>query len=74
MGGLGHTLCAMKKRATDKGVGYCDLMCRYAEVPKGAALDGSGSCRTFIAMYCTRRNSLVPKNLPCKEKQVRKSR
>ncbi len=51
---------------------FCDLMCIYARVPKEQAVDGSGSCRTFIAVYCRRKKSFVPKNLACSEKRVRK--
>jgi len=51
-------------------VSFCDFMCRYAEVPKEGALDGSGSCRTFIAVYCNRKKTFVPKNIACSQKQV----
>jgi hypothetical protein len=44
---------------------FCDLTCRYAEMPKESGVDGSGSCRTFVALYCTFRKTLVHKNLPC---------
>ena len=50
---------------------FCDLMCRYAEMPKEGALDGSESCRTFIAVYCSRKKSFVHKNMPCSQKRVR---
>jgi hypothetical protein len=50
---------------------YCDLLCKYAEVPKEEGIDGSGSCHTFIALYCTKKKSLVHKNLPCKDKQLK---
>jgi len=49
---------------------FCDLDCRFASFPKSEALDGSLSCRTFIALYCRKKKSLVHKNLPCREKQV----
>jgi hypothetical protein len=52
-----------------KGLNFCDLLCRYAELPKDEDVDGSRSCRTFIALYCTRKKSLVHKNMPCSEKQ-----
>jgi len=51
---------------------FCDLMCMYAAMPKETAIDGSGSCRTFAALYCKKRKSLVHKNMPCKEKILRK--
>lgn len=50
---------------------FCDLLCKYAQMPKDTGIDGSQSCRTFIALYCTRRKSLVHKNMPCKEKVPR---
>lgn len=53
-----------------KGVAdFCDLTCRFAEVPKDGGVDGSGSCRTFVALYCRRKKSLVHKNMPCKSKK-----
>ncbi len=50
---------------------FCDLTCRYAEIPKQSAVDGAGSCRTFVALYCTRKKSLVHKNIPCSKKIVK---
>jgi hypothetical protein len=47
---------------------FCDLLCKYAQLPKDTGVDGSKSCRTFIALYCTRKKRLVHKNMPCKEK------
>jgi hypothetical protein len=52
-------------------VDFCDLMCRYAEMPKEAAVDGAGSCRTFAALYCSRKKSLVYKNMPCSFKKIK---
>ncbi len=57
--------------ATKSLFGFCDLACRYAEMPKETGVDGSGSCRTFVALYCTRKKSLVHKNIPCSKKQPR---
>jgi len=51
---------------------FCDLMCVYASMPKEAAVDGAGSCRTFAAIYCKKRRSLVHKNMPCSEKVLKK--
>ena len=61
---------AVKKPSTNSIAGFCDLMCKYAELPKAAALDGSGSCRTFIAVYCKRKKTFVPKNMACNQKQI----
>jgi len=53
---------------------FCDLDCRYAAFPGSDSVDGSRSCRTFIALQCRLRNRLVHKNLPCAEKEPRQSR
>ena len=34
---------------------WCDINCPYAEWPKTADVDGSGICRTFIALYCKKK-------------------
>ncbi|MBN1944364.1 MAG: hypothetical protein JW797_01755 [Bradymonadales bacterium] len=44
---------------------WCDLSCPYAGFPPGGALDGSGSCRTFLALYCRCLDRPVAKNGPC---------
>lgn len=31
---------------------WSDLKCQYARFPDKEAIDGSGSCRTFVALYC----------------------
>ena len=51
---------------------FCDLMCTYAEIPRETAVDGSGSCRTFIALHCNLKKTLVHKNMPCSQKILRK--
>jgi hypothetical protein len=48
---------------------FCDFNCRYARWPKEEALDGSGSCRTFQAIFCKKKNRPVHKNAPCPEKE-----
>jgi hypothetical protein len=50
---------------------FCDLLCKYAETPKEEGIDGSGSCHTFIALYCTKKKSLVHKNMLCKDKVLK---
>ncbi len=50
---------------------FCDLSCKYAEFPKQEAVDGSGSCRTFIALYCKKKKRLVQKNAICREFEVK---
>lgn len=44
---------------------WCDLSCPEASFPKDGAVDGAGSCRTFVALYCARLKRLVGKNAPC---------
>jgi len=48
---------------------FCDLKCRYGEWPEEENLDGSGSCRTFQAIYCRKKERAVHKNAPCPEKE-----
>jgi hypothetical protein len=72
-------MVSKKQKSTGKSVGgnaesllgFCDLMCRYAETPKETGVDGSGSCRTFVALYCSAKKSLVHKNMPCKQKEMK---
>ena len=59
------------KKAVNVLPDFCDLMCIYASMPKEAAVDGAGSCRTFAALYCKKKKSLVHKNMPCREKILR---
>ncbi len=44
---------------------WCDLSCEEASFPETEAVDGSGSCRTFTALYCARLDRLVHKHGPC---------
>ena len=50
---------------------FCDLNCRYASWPEDKAVDGSGSCRTFQAIYCAKKKRHVHKNMPCMDKKKR---
>ncbi len=50
---------------TSSKIKFCDLRCEHAEFPKQDALDGSGTCRTFIALHCKLLNKTVTKNAPC---------
>lgn len=52
---------------------FCDLKCEHAEWPEDESLDGSGSCRTFQAIYCKKKNRHVHKNMPCPEKSKPKT-
>jgi hypothetical protein len=44
---------------------WCDWSCEHASFPQTEAVDGAGSCRTFVALYCARLKKLVHKNGPC---------
>jgi hypothetical protein len=48
---------------------FCDLKCRHARWPEAEGLDGSGSCRTFLALFCEKHRRLVHKNAPCADKE-----
>jgi hypothetical protein len=47
---------------------FCDFTCGYAVRPEAESLDGSGSCRTFQAVYCDMKKRYVHKNMPCPDK------
>lgn len=58
------------KKAENAGVGtskikFCDLRCEFARFPKDDDVDGSRSCRTYMALWCTQLNEYVTKNAPC---------
>jgi hypothetical protein len=44
---------------------WCDLSCPHAGFPPAGAVDGSDSCRTFLALWCGRLERLVAKNARC---------
>ena len=48
-----------------ENVTWCDLTCEHADFPDAYAVDGSGTCRTFLALYCRKLKRLVTKNSPC---------
>ncbi len=48
---------------------FGDLNGKHASFPTSEAVDGSGNCRTCVALYCKKRRSLVHKNLPCGDKK-----
>ncbi len=50
---------------TTSKIKFCDLRCEMAEFPKVDALDGSNSCRTFMAIWCRQLEKHVAKNAPC---------
>ena len=50
---------------TTSRIKFCDLRCEYASFPKEENVDGSKSCRTFAALWCSQLEALVTKNAPC---------
>ncbi|MCJ7812402.1 hypothetical protein MUP95_03665 [bacterium] len=47
------------------GIRFCDFRCKHAAFPKDEGIDGSGSCRTFSAVWCEKLQEYVTKNAPC---------
>ena len=43
---------------------FRDMRCEHAEFPKEDSIDGSGTCRTFMAIYCNYLKKYVIKNAP----------
>jgi hypothetical protein len=56
------------KECTVRPVEFFDHDGKYAAFPTSDAVDGSRSCRTFVALQCIKKKKLVHKNLPCAEK------
>ncbi len=46
------------------------MECKYARFPAEDSVDGSRSCRTFVAVYCMLKKRLTHKNLACKDKKT----
>ena len=44
---------------------FCDLRCEHASFPNEENIDGSKSCRTFVALWCNELEQYVTKNAPC---------
>ena len=49
---------------------FCDLRCTYAE-PAREDLDGSRSCMTFTAIYCSLKELHVMKAQSCQDRVER---
>ncbi len=52
---------------------WCDPGCPFAAFPEDPALDGSLSCRTFVALFCRRLDEIVTKNAPCEARRRARS-
>ncbi len=50
---------------TSSKIKFCDNRCEHASFPKDDDIDGSKSCRTFVALWCNLLNQYVTKNAPC---------
>ncbi len=50
---------------TSSRIKFCDLRCEHAGFVTRDHLDGSGSCRTFAALWCKELETIVTKNAPC---------
>lgn len=50
---------------TTSKIKFCDMRCEHADFAKDDAIDGSNSCRTFIALWCNKLEKFVTKNAPC---------
>lgn len=46
-------------------VKFCDMKCEHAQFPKDLDIDGSGSCQTYLAIWCSELEEYVTKNSPC---------
>jgi len=44
---------------------FCDMRCEFADFPIEEGIDGSGTCRTFLAVWCKQLEKYVTKNAPC---------
>ena len=61
-------MSAKNAGVTSSRIKFCDLKCEYASFPKEDALDGSNSCRSFVALWCDLLGQYVVKNAPCPAK------
>jgi hypothetical protein len=64
-----HKLPSESESVDNAGVGHADLKwctmaCEHAEWPR-ASVDGSNSCRTFSAIWCTALQQHTTRNAPC---------
>ena len=50
---------------TSSKIKFCDMRCEFAAFAKEDAIDGSKSCRTFMALWCNKLEKHVTKNAPC---------
>jgi len=44
---------------------FCDMHCEHARFPDSNDIDGSRSCQTYLAIWCTQLKAYTTKNAPC---------
>jgi len=50
---------------TTSKVKFCDMRCEFAHFPEVNDIDGSRSCHTYLAIWCSKLEGYVTKNSPC---------
>ncbi|GAB4369987.1 MAG: hypothetical protein Kow0042_11980 [Calditrichia bacterium] len=50
---------------TSSRIKFCDMRCEHARFPQDNSVDGSRSCRTYLAIWCNQLEEYVTKNAPC---------
>ena len=62
---MGDQLLTENAGVTSSKIKFCDMRCEFADFAKDQAIDGSNSCRTFMALWCNKLEKHVTKNAPC---------
>jgi hypothetical protein len=44
---------------------FCDMRCEHAKFPQDDDIDGSRSCQTYLAIWCSQLKEYTTKNAPC---------
>jgi hypothetical protein len=44
---------------------FCDMKCEFARFPQNDDIDGSRSCQTYLAIWCSQLEQYTTKNAPC---------
>jgi hypothetical protein len=50
---------------TSSKIKFCDMRCEFARFPQDDDIDGSRSCQTYLAIWCTKLEEYTTKNAPC---------
>ena len=51
---------------SSSAIKFCDPRCEHAVFPEDLDIDGSKSCRTFSALWCSKLEDYVTRNAPCR--------